>query len=269
MGTIKESIEAANDGLFIYDAFIENSIPWNEFKESLVELDNYRDDFSTEIGLLIVEIKTHLMNGIDAYFYASQDIYEWVRLTAAYLKLYIELFNRHDAKKADAQKQLLIEMLDSGVAQMRTAKTKLGNSSFSLNSTGESLTSLQSRFGPQFYKRSEDFQEQIKEPPFLLEWADNEYFRNRLDKMAAVMKICDDLYKKIKQAIRNIGHAKSLLQEQIRYISHFKNETEQVVQFVNLDEISVPRDTVIQSTQQLIARCEKYRKKHTNNYQSF
>lgn len=73
--TAKEGIETADKALELYNKVIDRVIPWKEFNETLVELDRFRKDYSTESAELIGHIKTLMMNGIDAYFSASQAVY--------------------------------------------------------------------------------------------------------------------------------------------------------------------------------------------------
>lgn len=77
MKTIKESIKTADKALDVYNKVMDRLIPWKEFNETLAELDKFRKDYSIESALLISEIKTFMMDGMDAYFGSSQDVYEW------------------------------------------------------------------------------------------------------------------------------------------------------------------------------------------------
>lgn len=65
---VKEGIETADKALTMYDRIVDRVIPWKTFNETLVELDKFRKDYSTESASIIGEVKTHMMNGIDAYF---------------------------------------------------------------------------------------------------------------------------------------------------------------------------------------------------------
>lgn len=160
--TVNKSIEAASKALNLYDKLVERVIPWKEFNASIVELDKFRKDYSTESAQLIGEIKTLMMNGIDAYFAASQNIYEWASLAAPQLKLYIKLFKGHGARPAEAQKKILVNMLDHGVEKMTDAQAELTKSSSSFNLAGGQLTQLQGRFYEEFDEKSIYFQTKVK-----------------------------------------------------------------------------------------------------------
>lgn len=73
---VKEGIATADKALTMYDKVIDRVVPWKTFNETLVELDQFRKDYSIESAALIGEVKTLMMNGIDAYHAASQNVYE-------------------------------------------------------------------------------------------------------------------------------------------------------------------------------------------------
>lgn len=252
VATVEEDIDAATEALRIYDKLVERDIPWKELKESLVELEKYRKDFSSENALFIGEIKTYMMDGIDAHFQASQYIYEWLSLVVSHLKLYIALFNGHDARKAVTQKRLLIDMLDSGLTQVRAAQSKLGNSSSSFNSAGERLIEL----------RSEDWQKKEKLVS-TLKWSNEKYVHSVLGEMSVITNFFDKLDKNIKKATQNMVDAKKELREKIQSISDLIEQTQEALPFVSLAERLDLRDMIIQSAQNLIEKCEEYQVRHT------
>lgn len=85
--TVKTGIKTAHEALDLYDRVIDRVVPWKEFNETLVELDRFRKDYSIESAALIGEIKTLMMDGIDAYGAASQNVYEWAGIKKNYIKI--------------------------------------------------------------------------------------------------------------------------------------------------------------------------------------
>lgn len=77
METVQGGIETADEALTLYDSVLDRIIPWDEFNATLAELDKYRTEYSVETSTLVGEVKTLIMNGIDAYFSASRNVYEW------------------------------------------------------------------------------------------------------------------------------------------------------------------------------------------------
>lgn len=76
METIKDGIETTEKALELYDKLVDRVIPWDEFKKTLSELDEFRKEYSTESSELIGETKTLVLNGMDEYRSASRNVYE-------------------------------------------------------------------------------------------------------------------------------------------------------------------------------------------------
>lgn len=262
VATVKESIDAANKALSTYDEFVVRVVPAKELKESLDELDKYRNDFSKDIALLFTEVRTRMMDGLDTYFYASQHIYEWASSTATQLKLYVKLFNGHDIMESESQQKLLIEMLGGAAEQLRAAQTNLDKSVSSFYAVAEKLTALRNRFGPHFYERNKDFQSEMGvEPVFLLEWADTDHVRNLMNKMGEIMKICDNLFEKSNAATFGMIYAEKLLLKSIKLISNLKTMNQQRASLANLEMSD--RNMLVKLAQDLITKCEEYRTEHS------
>lgn len=101
---------------------------WRDFNETIVEFDKFRNDYSNESGQLLVEIKTDMMNGINAYSIASEVIYEYVRLRASE---YSKLFIAQGTRRSEVHKQISVKILDSCIKKMTTAQEELVKSSSS------------------------------------------------------------------------------------------------------------------------------------------
>lgn len=71
-----EGIKTADKALDLYNRHIDRIVPWKEFNETLVELDRFRGNYSVESAALIGDVKKLMMDGMDAYFAASQNVYE-------------------------------------------------------------------------------------------------------------------------------------------------------------------------------------------------
>lgn len=280
MDTVKESIDGASGALSLYDKLVERIIPWKDFNETIVELDKFRKDYSNESGQLLGEIKTHMMNGINAYFIASEVIYEWASLSASQLKLFIKLFSAHGARRSEAQKQILVKILDSGIKKMTTAQEELGKSSSSFNSGGGRLSLLRSRFLHEFDEKSEYFKSKVKKirigsyigsaifgiPGIILgpKLVNKFYIRKLKKKMNKVKLFYDNLDEKVAQATVAIEDTKKILKTEIQHISDLKIQTQRTEFFVNLDSVPDFRDTIISSANDLIDRCESYKTRHIN-----
>lgn len=223
----KGDIDGAAEMLSLYDKLMENVIPWKEFNETLVVLDQFRKEFSIESAALLVEIKVHMMNGINEYFAASQTIYEWASVTASQLKLYIKLFGSDGARRPMAQKQILMKMLEDGISKMTTAQEELGKSSSSFNTVSGELFLLRSRFGHEFDEKSEYFQAKKRKirigsyvggavfgiPGVIVstKLVNRFIIRKMKKKMRKIQAFYDNLDEKVAQASINIDDTKKVL----------------------------------------------------------
>lgn len=283
--TIKESIKTADEALTLYDKLMDRLIPWKEFNEILAELNKFRKDYSVESALLISEIKTFMMDGMDAYFSASQDVYEWASVVIPKLNLYIKLFNNYDKRRAEAQKRILIEILGGGIAKMTDAQTQLRTSFESFNSAFGKLSILRGRFETEFDEKSEFVDSKLSlirtftgigktAGPFFgifgipISFAsgkiEEEFVPLFLKKMESIKKFYDKLQEKVQQSFDNIHKTKTTLSTEIAHIGDLKIKTQQTETFVNLDDEPEIRDVAIEYAQALIEKCEAYRKRHVH-----
>lgn len=278
LGTIREGIETADQVLSLYDRIVDRVIPWKAFNETLVELDKFRKDYSSESAQLIGEVKTLMMNGIDAYFTASQNVYEWTGLTIPLLQVYIKLYNGYNEAKAAGQKKLLLQVLEDGVDRMNAAQEELYKSSASFNGAAGKLTVLHSRFAVEFDEKSEYFQSKITQirlgaylgsavfgivgVAIAAGVVEGKLVPDLKEKMASIEKFYDHLNEKILQAAKDIDETKKQLQEEIEHIGKLKVATKTTTAFIDLDEIPDMRDIVIKSINDLITNCIEYRTRH-------
>lgn len=264
---------------------MDEIIPWKEFNETLVELDKFRKDYSIESALLIGETKTLMMAGMDAYFSASQDVYEFAGLAATHLKLYIKLFNHYNSRSAEAQKDLLLQVLGNGVTKMTAALDQLHKSSASFNIAFGKLSTLRKRFESEFVEKSEFFESKlalIRKISTVANTAgqilnifgiplcaatclvEREVIPLLLKKMESIRKFYETLKDKVHESFANIHKTKSILSNEIAHISDLQIQTKQTEAFVSLDTLPEIRDTAIEYAQALIVKCQEYRKRHIN-----
>lgn len=279
METVIEGIEVAEEALLFYDKLVEQVIPWKSFNSTLFELDRFQKDYSTESALLISEIKTIMMDGMDQYFAASQDVYEFAGTIATHLKLYIKLFNGHNARQADAQKNLLLKIFDSGLKKLKSAQEQLGKSSESFNFVFGQLSILRKRFEDEFDVHSKFFQTKMKVYKkgsrffglsifglagyFLgAEFGNQKYVVKLQQELRRIEMFYYYLHLKIAEAFTNIEDTKKVLQSEIQNISDLKVQIEETQTFVDLDYVPDLRDMAISAAQNLIIKCTEYRERH-------
>lgn len=258
---------------------MERIIPWKNFNATLIELEKRRIQYSNESAALIAEMKIHMLNGIDAYFAASKNIYDWAGSVGSSLTLYISLLSdQQNVRQITEQKTILSEMLRNGIERMNAAQDELGKSSASFNSVFGRLNELQSRFEHESGDKIADYKREIKDMRGLSyffgslfgiqglivapKYTESNYIFQIKREMAAFTRFYDHLKLKIDDAIQNIHDTKKILRTEIQHISDLKAQTEGTESFVNLGNVSDLREIVIDSAQDLIAKCMEYRNRH-------
>ena len=109
---VKNAIETADGALDLYNKYLDQVIPWQTFDETIKELSRFKQEYSQAASVLVGDIKTLLMDSQDKYFEATQTVYEWCGVATQLLAAYIFLFDEYNEKKASAQKDILIKVLD-------------------------------------------------------------------------------------------------------------------------------------------------------------
>lgn len=278
--TIKEGIDTADKMMELYNKHIDRIIPWKEFKETLDELNKFRGNYSVESAALIGDIKTLMMDGMDSYFSASQNVFEWAGTVIPHLTMYIKLFDSYSAGIAETQKKLFVDVLSEGEKRMTDAQNDLGKSSSSFNSVAGKLTTLHGRFAVEFDEKSEYFQTKMSEIR-LKGYAGGAWFgpigvgiaaaviEGKLipevkANMEKIETFYDTLNGKMQQAFMDIEKTKVNLVGEIQHIGNLKVKTKNANTYISMDEVPELRDMVIKAAQDLINQCEEYRKRHTN-----
>lgn len=251
----------AKEVLNRYDSFIGSFVPWKEFKQSLDALEKYQNDYSTELDLQVATIKLDIMNGIDDYFQASQKVREFAGIIESQLKLFIKLFDGHDAKKAESQKELFIKVLDEGAAQINETQVQLGNSSLNLVAAREVISASHL----EFFEKWKIYYNELKKPaPTLQEfiWKNEKYLIDNMKKFRAIINICMDFHAKLVRATQSVARAREILRAQMTAIDDLKEQIQQTYSTSFGDESPNLRDQIIKSAQHLIEDSQKYRQKH-------
>lgn len=145
--TVSDALTITDEILGLYIDVLDQAVPWKTFRQTLAELEKFREDFSVDSSLLIGTIKSLMSNGIDAYYNASKYIFRWCDEATPLLSTYVELFrNDHTVEKAHTQKDILVEVLKMGITEMKTAQNAVSQSSISFNGAAGHLTGEQNAF---------------------------------------------------------------------------------------------------------------------------
>ncbi|CAM3870595.1 hemolysin E [Rahnella bruchi] len=280
---IKDSIDAADKALDLYNKVLDQVIPWNTFQKTVEELSRFKDDYSQKSSVLVGEVKTLLMTSQDKYFTATQSVYEWCGMSTQLLQAYLALFKEYNEQKAEAQKAILIKVLDDGITKMDAAQKSLGESSLSFNEASGKLLQLDSQLSNDFNEKSEYFENQVSKlrkeayagaaaglvlGPFglLISYSiasgvvEGKMIPELRKKLESVKKFFTDLSAQVKKANTSIDETKVKLTNEISVIGEMKSNTKATRFFVEYNDLML--DALKTSAEKLITQCEEYQKRH-------
>ena len=284
---VKNAIETADGALDLYNKYLDQVIPWQTFDETIKELSRFKQEYSQAASVLVGDIKTLLMDSQDKYFEATQTVYEWCGVATQLLAAYILLFDEYNEKKASAQKDILIKVLDDGITKLNEAQKSLLVSSQSFNNASGKLLALDSQLTNDFSEKSSYFQSQVdkirKEAyagaaagvvagvvagPFglIISYSiaagvvEGKLIPELKNKLKSVQNFFTTLSITVKQANKDIDAAKLKLTTEIVAIGEIKTETETTRFYVDYDDLML--SLLKEAAKKMINTCNEYQKRH-------
>lgn len=247
---IEEKTIEAIDKVFDLCSAVNERLPWNEFKKVLPEFDKHINEYSEKSASMVANIKTNIMNAIDAYSEASRHITEWSSLNIPILQAHLKLFSDYSAVKANAQNGLLQKLLDDGVVRTKIAQAELEKISTNLDAADHTISDLSNQFKIDFVEGNEFFRSKLarsKKRPEL-----KERFSNVLN-----------LYKRLGVLIQqSLIDITSIEDEMRTQIGDIRNESEKLDNFETIVDDPEVLDSTVKATKNLIAKCSEYVTKH-------
>jgi len=162
--TADKAIKAADQALDLYNKMVDQVIPWNEFKSTMEALEANQKQYSNQAAVIVGEVQTLLLNSNDAYDSSTQSVYRWCKMSAPVLTQKLSLFAIiGDPNIAEAQKILLMKVLDEGENAMRIAIANLEKSKSSFNTASGQLTTLKTVLDNDFAQGSSYYDAKISE----------------------------------------------------------------------------------------------------------
>ena len=144
--TAEGGIEAANEVLDLYNKSVNQLIPWDAYKQAIKALKENKRQYSDAAAAIVGQVQTLLMNSHDEYDSSLEEVNRWCKMAVPVLEQYITLFEMtSDPKIAEAQKLLLLKVLNDGSTHMDSAITKLEVSKKSFNDAYGQLTTLKTQ----------------------------------------------------------------------------------------------------------------------------
>lgn len=222
---VKELLDHAIVAVDVYNEILDQ-IPWSQFKEAHNEFHNNPTDRSRESAELLGGVHTNFLNSEDAYFSLSTDTREWCGFTKGMLPVYDKLYDNSTPAKLQAQKKLLLDVIDNQLGKMNAWETSLTVMATNFREASDKLTTLIHR----------DLSQSSK------------VFYERLNRKAD-------------QANRDVSETKTKIQTEKPVIENlraqFANSTP------NESITAESRQSISNSIQNIVAKCNDYRQKHS------
>ena len=151
----KAGLVSVSDVLKLYDGAVNDVIPWELFRQTIEDLKNSEKEYSDVAAELVGKVQTHLLNSSDEYESSLEEVNRWCKMAVPVLGQFMSLFEHTTNKDvAEAQKILLLQVLDDGADQIGKAITKLEASTKSFNDAQGLITTLTNQLDTDFKQGS-------------------------------------------------------------------------------------------------------------------
>ena len=157
--TAKNGVDAANEALDLYNKSVNQLIPWDTFMQAMKDLRDNEKQYSDVAAVIVGKVQTLLLNSSDEYDSSLEEVNKWCKMAVPVLGQYMTLFEMtSDPKIAEAQKILLLKVLNDGSTHMDSAIAKLEVSKKSFNDAYGQLTTLKTQLDNDFKEGSSYYQ---------------------------------------------------------------------------------------------------------------
>lgn len=241
-------------------------LSWKAFDHAMSELERHRYEYSDETKGLISTIKMYMTNGMNDYAKSTKIVYDWTGTAVPYLTTYVLLFSdENGVDEAEAQKCILLDVLDEGLESMKHAQNELSSGSTNFNEAAGRLTALRHRLTNEFGSKIEEkelefayvFNSVLSSPIIPLYPFYKDTINKLQGKLTCVRKTYNTLKEKVAKASSDAHDTKNKLKEEIREIGELKVQTKETKLFITLDRSL--QDIIIESVNKLINKCNEYR----------
>ena len=282
--TAKNGVDAANEALDLYNKSVNQLIPWDTFMQAMKDLRDNEKQYSDLAAVIVGKVQTLLLNSSDEYDSSLEEVNKWCKMAVPVLGQYMTLFAMtSDPKIAEAQKLLLLKVLNDGSTHMDNAIAKLEVSKKSFNDAYGQLTTLKTQLDNDFKEGSSYYQSAIEDlrkqayggaaagavfGPIGLAVSysiaagvvEGELIPNLLKAFKETQKMFDDLQNTVKTTQQSIDSAKLAITAEIRALGTMSAKIEETKTFAETWALvpSVLFGDLKKSTNQLIDMCKQY-----------
>lgn len=273
-----KSVEGASKVMDVYDKKMDKVIPWDVFHETCTELEKGLGRYGPVSGMLVGEIKTAMLNSENNYFQATTSIYGWCGEAIPLLDGYLELFKGYDKNNAEAQKELLLEVLETGLKKMDIALGQVNQSIANFGIAAGKLNTLDNQLELDYKEGSKIMQEEIAKlrnqqwwawlfPPMGLGLT----IMNEVSSIPDLKRSIADLQAffqglrgHVTTAIDTITKARDELKRETIIIENLKCQTKVTRTFVGLK--AAIKNIIERHANNLIKKCLDYRDRHKEKF---
>lgn len=271
----KGAFQALGNTMDLYNEILDDFAPFKTFKDKVEEIYLYSDYYSKESSRQLAVIRAIIADGIDSYYVATKFINDWIIKAIPILTTYIELFDKNTPDEAEAQKTLLLKLLDEGIDTLKEAQDDLGTSSARFNKASGRLTQLYIQLGSELETESKNINDQVSDlkmkayiglifgPLGLLvanRVIENDFLPELNDKLELAKEVYTGEREKIAKTFIDIDVIKTKLNNEIRIVGGIKVHIETTKILAGIDHSL--KQFIVESVEKLIKKCEDYRQKH-------
>ena len=282
--TAKNGVDAANEALDLYNKSVNQLIPWDTFMQAMKDLRDNEKQYSDVAAVIVGKVQTLLLNSSDEYDSSLEEVNKWCKMAVPVLGQYMTLFEMtSDPKIAEAQKILLLKVLNDGSTHMDNAIAKLEVSKKSFNDAYGQLTTLKTQLDNDFKEGSSYYKSAVSDlrkqayggaaagavfGPIGLAVSysiaagvvEGELIPNLLKAFKETQKMFEDLQNTVKTTQESIDSAKLAITAEIRALGTMSAKIEETKTFAATWALvpSVLFGDLKKSTNQLIDMCKQY-----------
>ena len=159
----KSAVSAVNHAMAVINELMEATIPWKDFREIIQVLKESKDQYSVKAAEVGGEVAKLLLDTSDSYVSSVNIVDNWCKSAVQLLEVYLNMFSSiEDKGTAEAQKQLLLTVLNEGKEALSKAFDYLNGCNEHLNTLTSKLIALHGILENDFNDKSEYFAASLK-----------------------------------------------------------------------------------------------------------
>ena len=164
IGLATGGISAVKQAMTVISELMDATIPWNDFREIIKRLKESKDQYSNQAASVVGEVAKLLLDSCDSYVSSVNNVDNWCKSAVQHLEVFLNLFaGITDKETAEAQKTLLLAVLNNGQAAISKALEDLNTCNERFNSLTAKMIELETIFENDFRESSAYFANSLKQ----------------------------------------------------------------------------------------------------------